>query len=53
MGSSYDVRSADVLNNLKWKNLETSSFHTKAALMYKILNDLAFPLTEQLLCKTQ
>ena len=29
-GSSYDVRSADVLNNLKWKTLETRRFHTKA-----------------------
>ena len=52
-GSSYDVRSADVLNNLKWKTLETRRFHTKATLMYKILNDLSAPPTEQLLCKTQ
>jgi len=42
-GSSYDVRSIDVLNNLKWKTLETRRFHTKAALMYKILNDLSVP----------
>ena len=42
-GSSYDVRSVDVLNNLKWKTLETRRFHTKAALMYKILNDLSAP----------
>ena len=27
-GSSYDVRSTDVLNNLKWKTLETGRFHT-------------------------
>ena len=40
-GSSFDVRSADVLNNLKWKTLETRRFHTKATLMYKILNDLS------------
>ena len=33
-GSSYDVRSADVLNNLKWKTLETRRFHTKATLAY-------------------
>ena len=37
-GSSYDVRSADVLNNLEWKTLETRCFLTKATLMYKILN---------------
>ena len=29
-GSSYDVKSADVLNNLKWKTLETRHSHTKA-----------------------
>ena len=33
-GSSYDLRSADVLNNLKWKTLETRCLHTKATLMY-------------------
>ena len=42
-GSSYDVRSADVLNNLKWETLETRCFHAKATLMYKILNDLSAP----------
>ena len=42
-GSSYDVRSTDVLNNLKWKTLETRRVHTKASLMYKILNDLSAP----------
>lgn len=42
-GSSYDVRSTDVLNNLKWKTLETRRFHTKATLMYKIFNDLSAP----------
>ena len=35
--------STDVLNNLKWKTLETTRFHTKATLMYKILNDLPAP----------
>ena len=38
-----DVRSADVLNNLTWKTLETRCFHTKATLMYKILHDLSAP----------
>ena len=38
--SSYDVRSVDVLN---WKTLKTRHFHTKATLMYKILNDLSAP----------
>ena len=42
-GSSYDVRSADVLNNLNWKTLETRRFYTKATLMYKIFNDLSAP----------
>ena len=30
-----------MLNNLKWKTLEIRRFHTKATLMYKILNDLS------------
>ena len=42
-GSSYVARSADALNNLKWKTLESWRFHTKATLMYKILNDLSAP----------
>ena len=32
-----------MLNNLKWKTLETRRFHAKATLMYKILNDLSAP----------
>ena len=43
MGSSYNVRSTYVLNNLKWKTLETRRFHTKATLMYKILKHLSAP----------
>ena len=35
-GSSYDVRSVDVLNNLKWKTLETRRFHTKVTLCIKL-----------------
>ena len=34
-GSSYDVRSADVLNNFKRKTLKTRRFDTKATLMYE------------------
>ena len=30
-----------MLNNLKWKTLETRRFHTKATLMYNILKDLS------------
>jgi len=37
--SSYDVSCTDVLNNLKWKTLGTRCFHTKATLIYKILNE--------------
>ena len=32
-----------MLNNLNWKTLETRRFHTKATLMYKVLNDLSAP----------
>ena len=28
---------------MKWKTLETKRFHTKATLLYKILNDLSAP----------
>ena len=42
-GSSYDVRSVDMLNDLNRKTLETRRFDTKATIMYKILNDLAAP----------
>ena len=49
-GSSYDVRSADVLNNLKWQTLDTRRFHTKATLIYKILNDLSAPQLSNSFC---
>ena len=40
-GLSYDIRSVDVLFNLKWRNLVTrrSHMHVKATLMYKNLID--------------
>ena len=34
---------ADVLNDLKWKTLETRRYHTKATLTYKIFNALSGP----------
>ena len=40
-----------MLNNLKWKTLETRRFHTKATLMYKILNDLSAPQLSNSLVK--
>ena len=41
--SSYDITLVDVLDNLKWKHLETRSSHIKATIMYKILNDQSAP----------
>ena len=35
--------SIDVLNNLKWKTLESRCFHMKASLMYKTLKDQSSP----------
>ena len=35
--------SVDVLNNLKWKTLESRCFHMKASLMYKTLKDQSSP----------
>ena len=55
-GLSYDIRSVDVLDNLKWRNLETrrSHMHVKATLMYKNLIDQWFcPPSESLLYQTQ
>ena len=40
-----------MLNNLKWKTLETRRFHTKATLIYKILNDLSAPQLSNSLVK--
>ena len=54
-GCSYNVRPADVLNNLKWKTFETGRFHTKAfgpTLCMKS-STIYLPSTEQLLGKTQ
>ena len=42
-GASYDIRSVDVLDNLKWKNLETRRSHIKDTIMQKILNDQSAP----------
>ena len=42
-GSSYDITSVDVLDNLKWKNLQARCSHIKATLMYKIFNDQSAP----------
>ena len=42
-GSSYDIRSVDVLDNVKWKNLATRRTHIEATLMYKILTDQSAP----------
>ena len=42
-GSSYDITSVDVLDNLKWKNLQARCSLIKATLMYKIFNDQSAP----------
>ena len=42
-GSTYDLRSIDVLNHLGWETLEQKRNYTKSMLMYKIINDHAAP----------
>ena len=37
-GASYDIRLVDVLDNLKWKNLETRRSQIKTTPTYKILS---------------
>ena len=39
----YDIRSADVLETLAWKNFDIRPSYTKSVLMYKILNDHTAP----------
>ena len=40
-GSTYDIRSIDVLNTLGWKTLDQKRNYTKSMFMYKIINDHA------------
>lgn len=51
-GSSYDVRSTDVLNNLKWKTLEPGASIQRLPLCIKS-SMIYLPPTAQLFCKTQ
>ena len=48
-GTSYEIRSADVLQALEWEDLESRRIITKATLMYKILNDYSAPNLKKLL----
>ena len=41
IGSTYDIRSIDVLDQLGWETLEQKRNYTKSMLMYKIINDHA------------
>ena len=41
MQSSYDIRSRDILQQLKWEPLDISRTKHKAIMMFKILNDMA------------
>ena len=50
-GASYEIRSADVLQTLKWENLESRRVITKATLMYKILNDHSAQNLKELLTR--
>lgn len=42
-GATYEIRSADVLDNLSWETLNVRRSNTKATYMYKILNDHTAP----------
>ena len=46
-GSTYDIRSIDVLDQLGWETLEQKRNYTKSMLMYKIVNDHAAPNLKQ------
>ena len=45
-GSTYDIRSIDVLDQLGWET-EQKRNYTKSMLMYKIINDHAAPNPKQ------
>ena len=47
IGSTYDIRSIDVLDQLGWETLEQKRNYTKSMLMYKIINDHAAPNLKQ------
>ena len=42
-GTSYDIRSTDIVQTLSWDTLDGSRSRTKSTLMYKILNDDTAP----------
>ena len=42
-GANYDVRSADLLKNLRWEPLEVRRNYLKAIFMYKIINGHTAP----------
>ena len=42
-GSTYDIRSIDVLNTLGWKTLDQKRNYSKSMFMHKIINDHAAP----------
>ena len=46
-GSTYDIRSIDVLDQLGWETLEQKRNYTKSMLMYKIINNHAAPNLKQ------
>jgi hypothetical protein len=47
-GSTFDIRSVDVLNMLGWESLDQRRNYTKSIYMYKIINDHAAPNLKQL-----
>jgi hypothetical protein len=47
-GSTFHIRSVDVLNMLGWESLDQRRNYTKSIYMYKITNDHAAPNLKQL-----
>ena len=47
-GASYETRSTDVLERLRWETLEKRRLRSKPILMYKILNDHSAPNLKKL-----
>lgn len=50
-GTSYDVRSVDVLDTLGWQTLDVRRSQNKSIFMYKILNKHTAPNLNELFCK--
>ena len=46
-GATYDIRSADILENLSWENLNARRLYIKSVFVYKIPNNYTVPTLKE------